>query len=537
MNAVPLSVAAAAAATAALCAFCACCAFRALLVQLASSGLSRRLVGLAALGMGVLVFGCRVCLGRGNVSWCPYLDQWYAEFGNLVTPLAHGTLGLHHLFAGNNEHRVFLTRMLSLAATLANGGWDNRVLVLANYLLEAVMVAWVCALAWASLGWLRGSYVGAAALLPMLLVCDWESIVSSNETQFVLMAFGTVMALSLAQGYSLRSLASWGALALSLLTLGSMVTGFLTAVAMMATGLAVALVSRRGLGCAAAFGAVCAALAALGWFTRVEFTALYPIYAKSPAQWLAAFLAYAAWPMPANLLGFAFMWLPWLALSWRTLRSREVQAFAPFALGLGLWDLMQACALAWSRSGLSELVSSRYTEFMAWDLVANAAAAALLATGPRLQGRARPAAWAAMLLWLSCAGGFEIWRSGAVYRPYLEEFHAQTLEHEQRLGTFMRKGDPTVISGVEFPHIPFAAKDILPTLGDPLVQPLLPAPLRRDLVRDRQPSLLNGVEDGPLSYVALRVFAFGPWIAAAGAALLASALVGACLRRRRAMGP
>jgi hypothetical protein len=509
-----------------LCAFSAFCALRSLSRQIGSSGAGRKWLVLAGCGAGLLALGSRFLVAEGRVSWAPYADQWNAEISGIVAPLVHGTLGWRELVAGNNEHRVFLTRVLSLGVVLANGGWDNRALVIANYLLEAVMVAWVCTLAWGALGWARGSYVCAVALLPMFLVCDWETLVSSNQAQFVFMAFGSVLALSLAQGYSIKSLGSWGALAMALLTLGSMASGFLTAAAMLATGAIVTIAEGRRIRSVAGFGAACAAIAALGWFTRVHFTALHELYARDPADWLRAFLIYAAWPLAPGALGFLLMWLPWMILLFRTLRNREARPLAPFAIGLGLWDLLQSCALAWTRSGLSGLVSSRYTEFLVWGSVANAMALAIVFTGPGLAAGRRAAALAAMAAWLALVGGNELWRSGAVYRPYFEGFRGQTLEHEWRLGTFMRKGDANIIEGVSFPRIPtYSSEQIVSTLRDPQVLALLPAPLRRDAVRDRQPSLLPSIQDGPLSHVALRVRVCGLALALVGVGLIAAALL------------
>jgi hypothetical protein len=509
-----------------LCVFSGLCAARSLAGRHRAAGPGGWPLALAAAGAGMLALGCRLCVAQGLVSWAPYLDQWNAEFSGVVAPLAHGDLSWRNLVAGNNEHRVLLTRALSLAVILLNGSWDNRVMVVANYLLESFLVAWVFALAWKFLGWARGACVGAAALLPMLLVCGWESIVSSNQTQFIFMAFGSVVALSLVQGYSLRSPGSLGALAIALLTLGSMVSGFLTALAMMAMAVIAAYTRRVGWRQAAAFCAACLAIAALGWLTRVEFTALYSVYAASFAGWLEAFLAYASWPLPRNLLGFLCLWLPWLVLLARTLRRRELEPFAPFALGLGLWVLLQSCALAWARAGLSGLVSSRYTEFLGWGFVANAAALVLLLAGPGPKGGRRMAAWTAVAVWLAGVGGFEVWRSQADYRPYLDAFRDQTLEHEQRLGEFMRTGEAGVIEGVGFPRIPYIYPGvILSLLGDPQVQPFLPGPLRRDLVRDREPSLLPSVHDGPLCFVAVRVLRSGRWFAAAGIAMLFAAFL------------
>lgn len=509
-----------------LCAFSVVCALRVMAGQIGSSGANGRWLLLAACGAGLLTFGCRLWIAEGHVSWSPYADQWTAEITGMIGPLVHGTLGWRELFAGNNEHRVVLTRALSLAVVLANGAWDNRALVVANYALESLTVAWVCAVAWSVLGWARGSYVCAAALLPMFLVCDWEALVSSNQAQFVFMATGSVVALSLAQGYSLRTLGSWGALAVALLTLGSMASGFLTAAALAATGALVAFAEGRRLRSVAGFGAACAGIAALGWLTRVRFTALHFLYARDPADWLRAFLSYAAWPLAPGVLGFLALWLPWFVLLYRTLRHRRVQPLAPFALGLGLWDLLQSCALAWTRSGFSGLVSSRYTEFLAWGTVANAVAMVLIFSGAHRGGGRRAASLAAMAVWLALVGGSEAWRSAAVYRPYFDSFRAETLEHERTLGTFMRTGDASVVESLSFPRIPmYSGELIVSILRDPQVVALLPGPLRRDQVRDREPQLLAAVQDGPLSLAAVRAEECGPGIAAAAVAVIAAALL------------
>jgi hypothetical protein len=277
----------------------------------------------------------------------------------------------------------------------------------------------------------------------------------------------------------------------------------------------------------AGFCAACLGLAALGWFTRVQFTALNFIYAKTVEDWLKAFLAYAAWPLPPNILGFLGLWLPWAFLMVQTLRRREMELFAPFAIGLGFWALLQAAALAWARAGLVGLVSSRYTEFMSWGTVANAAALVLVMGTQGSAGR-RILSWSFIVVWLGCVGGSEVRQSNAVYRPYLDGFREQTREHEERLGTYLRTGDASVIKSVSFPHIPyFSADQIISTLRDPLVVAMLPAPLRRDQVRDSQPAAVASIQDGPLSYVAVRAFAWGPECAALGVAMLIGAFLGA----------
>ncbi len=525
----PISASAAAAGflVFAACLFSFLCAYRFARGQ-GGAGRGPRL--LAGGGVAVLALGCRLCIAEGHVSWAPYLDQWSAEISGVVAPLAHGHIGLRDLFAANNEHRVVLTRIASLAAVTMNGGWDNRVMVILTFALQSAAAAWVCLAAWSVLGWLRGSLAAAAAFLPMLLVCDWENVVSGFQDQFGMMVLGTVVALSLQEGCTLGSRGCWGALAAAAVLLGTMASGFLTAAAMAGTGLVLALAGLRPWRSCAGFLGACAAIAALGWFTRHPFAPMPSLYAQGPGAWMSAFLAYASWPLPPNVLGFLCLWAPWFVLLQWTLRRREELPLAPFALGLGLWVLLQAGALAWSRAGLSGLVSARYTEVLAWGFVANASAVTLMAPALKTAGRTRIALWLCAAIWFAAIGASEAWRSRAIYRPYLEGFRQQTLEHERRLEAFTATGDAGVIRGVEFPHIPGSAEEIISLLRDAKVRALLPGPLRRGLPNGPTPSAPAG--DGPLAVAAACALRSGPWVASAGSAMLLAGLLLSRVRRR-----
>jgi hypothetical protein len=480
---------------------------------------------LAGFGVAALALGCRLGIAEGHVSWAPYLDQWNAEISGLVAPLAHGRLGLADLLAANNEHRVVLTRAVSLAAVEANGGWDNRITVIATFLLESAAVAWVSVAAWSVLGWLRGSLVSACALLPMLLVCDWENVVSGFQDQFAMMVLGSVVALSLGGACSLRSRDCRGALVISVVVLGSLASGLLTAAAMAGSCLIMALGGWRAWRSCAGYLAACGAVTALGWFTRHPFAPMPSLYAQGVGGWASAFLAYAAWPLPAGVSGFACLWLPWLALLAWTARRRPEMPFAPFALGLGLWVLLQAGVLAWSRAGLSGLVSSRYTEVLAWAFVANAASIAVLVPASKAGGRLRTATYVGAAIWLASVGAMQVWRSRVVYRPYFENFRAQTVEHERRLAGFAATGDAGLIRGTEFPHIPGSADEIVALVGDAKVRALLPGPIRRPAF------------GGPLAKAAARALQSGGWFVSAGLALLAAAFLVSCARPRQGQPP
>ena len=97
----------------------------------------------------------------------------------------------------------------------------------------------------------------------------------------------------------------------------------------------------------------------------------------------------------------------------------------------------------------------------------------------------------------------------------------------------MTTGDTSVITSVAFPRIPYDAGRILADPQDPLVHPLLPAPLRRDFVRDRSPELLSSMREGPLNFVAIRVLESGAAFVGFGTALLLGVFL---IERRSATG-
>jgi len=471
----------------------------------------------AAAGIAIAAFGVRLVLANGRVSWAPYYDQWYSVIGGLVAPLAHGKLAWAQLTAPNNEHRIVLTRAVDLGSVLLNGEWDNRVPVIVMFLLQAIAAGWACAVAWSILGWLRGTAVAFAVLLPAVLVCDWENLVSGFQTQFGFLVLGSVVACSLLAPGARRPVVTAGLLAICALLLGSMASGLVTAL-VVGTG---AVLGWRSSGRAAPFPAALVAgtavLLVAGWMIRPSF-ALVELRAHGTADFLRALLAYGAWPLAPHLAALIFLWAPWTVLAVKVAAGRPAPAGWAFPFTLGLWVILQAAALAWSRAGLSGLVSSRYTEVLAWALVANAFAFALL-LAPSAPGAWMRVARAGFPVWLLVIAGCEITRSQEIYRPYLESFRGQTREHEERLGAFARTGDAGPLTEVAFPRIPAPPEVLLPLLRDPSVRSLLAAPLRRQF--PSQPGL--AIEAGPLSFLAVRALHGGGWFVGAGCLLALSA--------------
>ena len=484
----------------------------------------QKTIVIAFLGVVLLVFGVRLYLADERVSWAPYLDQWYSEIGGIVAPFAHGTLNWRDLIAANNEHRVVLTRAVSLAAMLLNGEWDNRVTITVTLLLQSVTAAWLCSLGWCFLGWRRGTWVALASLLPMVLVCDWENIVSGFQVVFSFMILGTVVAFALFEIPVITAYAGWGALTVCALLLGSMGSGFLTAFTIALLGLAHWQLNGRKSGLYGGISLGALIIVSIGIITRAGDPAPGLAAVNLRVFW-SAFLTYASWPMPGQLLGFLFLWTPWLLLGWQTWRARKCHSGSSFVLALGLWILLQSAALGWSRAGLSGLVSSRYTEVLSLGLVANTFAFLLLLDRCPQQSLLRTLR-IVLPLWIACLGGMQLWRSQTIYRNFFVSFRQQTLEQEFRLRHFAKHGDERAITEVSFPYIPCEADVLLFLMRDQKVRPFLPAPLRREFPPDPQTGSGPSVEAGPLTRFAIWALGHGPWISVSGAAILLCTVLG-----------
>jgi hypothetical protein len=501
--------------------------------------------------IGLLVLGLRLQVANSQVSWEPYLDQWEAEVGGLLRPLAHHQLSWRDFVAPNNEHRVVITRLLSWATVALNGEWDNRVTVVLGFLFQAAAIGGTSAFALRCLGLWRGAVIALVALWPAFLVCDWENVVSGFQTQFHVLILGSLVAFALVDGVD-RPGRRWGAWALAAAMLGSMASGLLTAAALAGGALL-----RLRLGPRAetptgsdsrprplGFIAGCVVICLVGFLTRPAFNALDFIHAHRPGAWLAAFLAYASWPLMPNLVGWVALWLPWCALTLRGWRRRSAWedggGFTLFSWTLGLWVLLQAAALAWSRAGLLPLVSSRYTGLLVWATVANAGALMLLAVPPSPKFRWRGTVLAAAVLWLAAIGGAQLWRSQTIYGPYYRSFAAQTVLQERRVEAFLRTYDARVITGVNFPEIPYLPDRLLPLLRDPATVALLPAPLRR-AAAERSRNAASAAEpilpEGPLTRGAAWLLADGKFVAGLGFTALVALAVSATTRSKSFRSP
>jgi hypothetical protein len=492
---------------------------RACLAPVAST---RRLQLIVAAGAALFVLGARLALMKDRVSWAPYLDQYEGELATVIAPFESGALRWSDFIAPHNDHRIATTRVACLAAFLVNGEWDNRVLAVANYAVQGLCVAWIALFALSELRGRRAALMVAFALMPSVLVFDWENLVSGFQLQFQFVIFPSLIALTLIPNAAIGSAGSWAGVAAALFAVVSMGSGFLVLGAAVAGLLVRAWIERRLPLRVSMLMVALTLVAVVAWRTRAVFAAHDIFHAHTVGAWLAALLAYGAWPLPPVWWGVIALWAPWLLLVARMLRRRHGSPFKVFLVSFGVWLILQVLALAWGRAGLVPLVSARYAGMLAWSAVVAVASVAMLCAEPAATHplRARLSAFAPVFAAVALAT-ILVWRSREVYAPYLDTFVQQTHEHEARLAEFMRADDPSVFSSVDFPHTPYpVALRLVSLLRTPAIRDALPAPLQRERFRRSNPAALRGVRAGPLTHAARFGLQNGYTIAFAAALIL-----------------
>src|SRR5258707_1237027 len=103
----------------------------------------RACVAIALLAFVLVAIARLVVVGLFS-SDIPYWDQWDSEGWILLRPFERGELSLSTLFSAHNEHRILISRLMTLVLYVTNNHqWDNRVSATFNVFFCAAMYALV----------------------------------------------------------------------------------------------------------------------------------------------------------------------------------------------------------------------------------------------------------------------------------------------------------------------------------------------------------------------------------------------------------
>ena len=432
---------------------------------------------LSAFALVLLVAGARWWLiGRYGTD-VPWLDQWDAEAQGLYQPWYAGTLHLQSWFAAHNEHRIVLTRVLSLGLLALNGQWDPRLQMVVNAGLYAIVFGALFLVfqkrrppGFQIFCWLLLAVLGSAPYAATNTLLGFQSAF------YFLAGFSLLTIYALSNGRSGSLLWIAGAVA-GFAALFSMASGYAADLAVLGVLLCSALRSaneirqtlvRNWITIAAACG-----LSAVGLLLRYNPPGHAAMAAKSAADfgWFA--LACLSWPGKPMLPLALVTWIPFGAFLFNYLRRRTPDDDAGrFILGASFWVLLQAAGLAFYRANSGEGLESRYSDILAFGLLANAICAVwLVASGGNLRR------WTQVLaiLWFAVSG---IGLYDASFDGTASSWKQSMEIRRAATAGFLATGDERYLDRA--PPYP-DAKHIAALLVDRSLAPVLPAGIRKPL--------------------------------------------------------
>lgn len=471
--------------------------------------------GRVFVGSFLVVAGARLWWLKSYSLAMPFWDDWKTGAIDLLMPLRGGFLEWETLFAPHGEHRILVTRLITLVGSLLNREWDPRVAMTIGALFFAAAVGLLAA-ACAHAG-RRGLIVVGGLLACACLPYDMRNIYWGDQSQMYALLLLAVTTLSLA-GVSAVTRRVWivaaAAGAVSLFTMGS---GFV------APGIAAAVCvlratreteQRRGLLILAAiFGAF--ALAGMALYRSAPFQG--SDYAHSWGQFLSALTGRAAWPLPPQPWWALVTWLPWLLVALGLVRTRRGGALEWLALGVGLWALVNAAGLAHGRPLEAPPFDSKYYTAMSTGVFAALlSVTALIARWSETRARATIAGLATLAVTIAL-----LRFGGAAVQESRDQFNARRA-HDDVVRPFLASGDPTQLRATPWHHLPYwNGAELADLLDAPLLQPSLPTPLRAALARRPGSGFPPSPEPGPLTIAARTLMKLGLLFALSGVGLLA----------------
>ena len=427
-----------------------------------------------ALGVGVVALLARLLYIQYFGTPMPFWDQWDGEGASVIKPWVDGTLQFGNLLAPHNEHRIFPTRVVTLATYLATGQWNNvyeaRVGAVVFCLIPALLVWYALRDAGVAAGrWL----MVPAALLLSILPFAWENFLVGFQSQFYFLILSSVVAVALAARHHQSIIALIAAIALSVLASVTMASGMLTAIAVGATCVmaCIYLPGRRGPALGAAVVLAAVAVVAYSWLPLV------PGHGTLRAQGLGELLMAAthtlAWPARSPWV-FVIVWLPSIVMVLRMLIRRKATPTDLLMTGLCAWSALQGLAIAYGRGHDGMRVPpSRYTELFAPGLFANAWFAiqlwGLSPAASQMRTAARTVASAFALLFVGALLGQIPKDIGKI-----QTFSAACRLQQENVVRYLASGDPKALEVGDF-ELPYPdAGRLKSQLDDPAIGRALP---------------------------------------------------------------
>jgi hypothetical protein len=415
----------------------------------------------------MLLLGSKLILVAQFGNMVPYWDQWDAEASTLYKLYVEHSLNGSTLLAPHNEHRIFVTRALSLLLFELAGGWDPILQMVVNAVLHVSAILVFTALISRLLP--LEEYISYIVLVAALfsLPLGWENSLAGFQSQVyvvLLFSFLTLVLLVRARAFSLEWLAG---IAFSMAAYFSLASGALT---LISAGIVVALqlsAGTRQRTLPEIFSFILMIAIAFIMIANIPHLSHHDfLKAHSLGQFASALLRIAAVPFPWLVVGL-LLHLPLLALLLRFFQNRRILdparwTFVAFVAWLGL----QMVSIAYNRAAAP--ASSRYLDIVIFIFVLDFVAIRLLSKDFPRYCNFLTATW----LGLFATGmGF----AAPSYFAAAAERGRQGSFQNQNVSNYLATGDIASISNKPSMHVPYPSSVRLATLlSDRSVRMILP---------------------------------------------------------------
>ena len=404
------------------------------------------------LGLVLLIVGAKLWLIDSVGSSLPVWDQIDGEGENAIRPYLENRLTLDDLWHPHNEHRIVFTKLYAIALTALNGQWDSYVETVGNAILHALFVPFL-------LLWVRRRVTGIpfatlATVVTVLwiLPLDWENTLQGFQSQFYFLIWlsflhlrGVLEADHFGWKWTLGQICG-------LLVLGTMGSGLLSSLAIIAVVGGTCLQTRKISPFQLVTLGLSALWATLGWLSRTHVPGHDYLIADSVGTALSGAAAILTWPMD-SWLPFSIVFAAPLGWAlWQQLRSRERPVFDRTFVALTVWFLGIVATIAIFRVGGGAL-SSRYLDQFIIGLVLQGLALALI---PNTRWRTLLiSGWVAALALTSTAKVQETWHDILQPRP------ANFAQQEANVRAYFATQDPSHLLNKSVNELPHPSGEVL----------------------------------------------------------------------------
>ena len=430
----------------------------------------RRLFLLA--GFCLLIFGAKLWFIHYAGSDLPSWDQWDAEGEVTLRPWVEGWMGFKEIIHPHNEHRLVTTKLYALGLFVVNGQWD---VFLESTVNAAIHTASALVLLLAVIRWLPRpwtAYAGGLLLLLFTLPFSWENTLFGFQAEFYFLLIFSLVHL----WFSLES-DRFGTRWLlgqvcGLLAVLSLASGFFSALAVLAVLGHRFVRERRFSTQQFVTAALAVGFSALGWMLRTEVPGHAPLHAHGPGEFVAAILELLAWPGSAAFPWSLVLFAPAVVFFVRRVRSRTTTPDDALLMGLLAWTVLQCLAIAYGRGGSGVVLSPRYLDLLAINVVVG-----FVFLIRETSGRIRPVLAAA---WLVAVVAGLCQQSAMMWPIFVEPNISRQQRQEGHVRDFLRTGDPAnlldkPLGDVPYPHGPTLVQRLTP----PSIQGIMPPSVRR----------------------------------------------------------